>query len=122
MSAWDGKLPLGSRGKLHVHVKRRGGDVLNWPTDAVHCPGDDADPDPIFFISGNRGGRHFLIARLGHFEVRGEVDPQLKTIDRSVLAAPGHLLMQDTATGTHPLHIAGADQTLVAEAVAMSRG
>ena len=75
MSAGDGLMPFGSRSKLNVEIKRRGGDVGDRSGDVIHRPGDDADFDSILFVGGDRGGGHFLILRLGHFEMRGEVDP-----------------------------------------------
>src|SRR5689334_726732 len=36
--------------------------------------------------------------------------------------ALGHLLMNDSAAGGHPLHIAGTDDSIVAHAVAMLHG
>ena len=54
--------------------------------------------------------------------MRGEVDPELEAVDVSTLAAAGHFLVQDAASGTHPLHITGTDETLVAKAVAVGGG
>ena len=122
MPAGDGVSPFDAGSQLNVQIKRRGRDIHNGTRDVIHRPGDDADPDSILFVGGDRGGGHFLIARLRHLEVRGQVDPQLEAIDVSARAAAGHFLVQDAATGTHPLHIAGTDQAGVAEAVAMTGG
>ena len=118
----DGKMPFDARSKLHVHVKRRGGNVSNGTSDGIHCSRDDADLDAILFVGGDRGGGHFLIARLGHFEVRGQVDPELEAVDVSAGTAAGHFFVHDATTGTHPLHVAGTDETFVANAVAVGGG
>ncbi len=113
------EIPFDAGSQLHVHVERRGGNVGHRTGDILHRPGDDADPDPILFIGGDRGGGHFLVARLGHFQVRGQVDPQLEAVDVPAGTAAGHFLVQDAAPGAHPLHVAGTDRALVAEAVAV---
>jgi len=122
MSFWDGELPFDARSKLHVHVKRRTSDVCHGTGDIVRCSGYDADFDAILFVGGDRGGGHFLIARLGHFEVRWEVDPELEAIDVSTGSAAGHFFVHDAATGAHPLHVARTDGAFVADAVAVGGG
>ena len=118
----DGKLPFGARSNFHVHVKRRTGDVCDGTGDIIRCPGDNANLDAILFVGGDGGGGHFLIARLGHFEARGQVDPKLEAVDVSAFAAAGHFFMQDAASGTHPLHVAGTDEAFIAETVAVGSG
>src|SRR5688572_26375104 len=54
--------------------------------------------------------------------MRGEVDPQLEAVNISALTAARHFFVQDAASGRHPLHVAGADQACIAEAVTMTRG
>src|SRR5262249_11287059 len=65
------------------------------------------------------GRRHSLIARRRHFEGRREIGPQLKSMHLAVRVALRHLLMDDPATGGHPLNVAGADDAAVSHAVAV---
>jgi len=46
----------------------------------------------------------------------------LEAVDIAARAAAGHFLVQDAAPGAHPLHVAGADGALVAQAVAVVGG
>jgi hypothetical protein len=122
VSAGDGLSPFFIGTKLKVQVKRRSSDLSHGALHTFHFTRDEADLDPILFVCGNAGCAHFLIARFGHLEMGGKVDPQLKAVDRSLGTAARHFLMQDAATGGHPLHIAGTDQARVAEAVAVMCG
>ncbi len=54
--------------------------------------------------------------------MRRQIDPELEAIDVPAGTAAGHFLVQDAAPRAHPLHIAGTDETLVAEAVAVTGG
>ena len=122
MAGWDFVSPFFIGSKLYVHVKRRGGNIHDRTGHFLNVPRDDADPDPILFISRNGRGVNLLIARLRHFEMRRQVDPELESVDIPAGTATRHFLVEDAAPGTHPLYIAGTDDTLVAEAVAMTRG
>jgi len=57
-----------------------------------------------------------------HLKMRRQVDPELEAVDVSALAAARHFFMHDAATGTHPLHVTGTDETCVAEAIAVGGG
>ena len=52
----------------------------------------------------------------------GEVGPQLEAVHASDVVALGHFLMQDAASGRHPLHVTGTEGSPVAEAVAVIDG
>ena len=54
--------------------------------------------------------------------MRWQVDPELEAVDVAAGSATGHFFVEDAATGTHPLHIAGTNETRVAEAVTMTGG
>lgn len=54
--------------------------------------------------------------------MRGQVDPELEAINVSAGTAAGHFFVEDAATRTHPLHIAGTYNAFVAEAVAVGGG
>ena len=66
---------------------------------------------------GDVGRLHFLIAGIGHLERRGQVGPQLEPVHAPGLIALGHLLMDDSLAGGHPLDVARGDRALVAHAV-----
>jgi hypothetical protein len=62
------------------------------------------------------------VARLGHLERGGQVDPQLQDLERPAAfheCARRHLLVHHPAPGRHPLHAAGVDHAFVAGAVAV---
>src|SRR4029077_1968374 len=45
--------------------------------------------------------------------------PQLEAVHPSLLITPRHLLMQNAASGRHPLHIAGGHFAFVAQTIAV---
>jgi hypothetical protein len=66
---WDGEVPFNTGGQLHVHVKRRGGDIGHGSGDILHRSSDDPNLDTVLLIGGNGGGGHLLVTRLGHLQV-----------------------------------------------------
>ena len=46
----------------------------------------------------------------------------MEAVDVSAWTAAGHFLVEDAATGAHPLHVAGTDSACVAEAIAVRGG
>src|SRR5262249_9714206 len=50
---------------------------------------------------------------------RREIGPQLESMHLAVLVALRHLLVNDSASGGHPLDVAGADDAAVPHAVAV---
>src|SRR5271157_327500 len=122
VSGGDGLNEFGIRSQFNVEIKRRSRDLGYGAGHIIHLSGNDADFDSILFIGWNRRGIDFLIARCGHLKFGWQVDPQLKSINISTFTAARHLFMQNTATGSHPLHVARTDGAFVAEAVAMMRG
>src|SRR6266508_2136396 len=122
MPAGDEMSPFLIGSKLDVQIKRRGGDLSDWTGHILYFSRDDADFDPILFISGNGRSTDFLVPTLGHLEMRREVDPETEPVNRSIRTAAWHYLVQNAATGGHPLHITGTDQTGVTETIAVMRG
>jgi hypothetical protein len=47
----------------------------------------------------------------------GQIGPQLEAMHGALSVTFGHFLMDDTATGSHPLHVPRGYDTLVAQAV-----
>ena len=68
---------------------------------------------------GNVVGLDLLISRSGHLEPRGKIRPQLESVHPSGSVALGHFLVNDAASGCHPLHIARRDGSVIPHAVAM---
>src|SRR6516162_1934646 len=62
---------------------------------------------------------HFLVSRRGHLERRWKIGPKLESMHPSRPVALGHLLMDDPAACSHPLHVARGDHTAIAHAVAV---
>src|SRR5262249_46727796 len=61
-------------------------------------------------------------ARRGHLQRGRQIAPKLKAVHAAGTIALGHLLVDDSAAGGHPLNISGADDAAVADAVAMLYG
>ena len=68
---------------------------------------------------GDIQGFHFLVAWRGHLERCRKVRPQLKSMHAAGRIALGHLLVNDAAACSHPLHIAGRDRATIPHAVAV---
>ena len=103
-----------------VDVTRIGRHALDRPRFAPEFAADDARARAVVLSDlGNGAGGNVLVARVGHFELRGQVGPQLEAVHAAVLVALGHLLVQNAAAGGHPLHVACGHAALVAERVAV---
>lgn len=122
VSAGDGETESGTGIKLHVHVKRRGGNFSNGTCDSVHFSSYESSGNAILFDDGDVARADFLIAGLVHLLGGGQVDPQLEAVDVAVLTAAGHFFVQDAAPAGHPLDVAFGDGAHVAEAVAVADG
>src|SRR5262249_343500 len=62
---------------------------------------------------------HLLVAGVHHLVTRGKIRPELEAPHPTLAVSLRHLLMNDAASGGHPLHVAGSDHPPVAEAVTM---
>src|SRR5258705_5294822 len=104
----------------HVEKERLGDDLAHRALSSLRLPRDDAH-------RGSAGGfdqrdlalLHLAVARLHHLAARRQVRPELKAPHLSLAVALGHLLVDDAASGGHPLHVAGRDQAAVSQAVAV---
>ena len=105
-------------GEGGVGVGDRGvGDA--GPAEAGDVAGDEADERPAV-VGGQQaqvvpGDR--LVARRGHLQRRGQVDPELDGVGRA--PAPVHplgrqLVVEDATAGGHPLGVALADHAAAA--------
>src|SRR5229473_8303126 len=65
------------------------------------------------------GGLDVLVARCRHLQRRRQVGPQLEPVHAPLRVALRHFLVENAAPGRHPLDVAGAELTLVAQAVAV---
>src|ERR1700722_1377709 len=103
-----------------VEITRVGGDALDRATLAPEIAADHTHPRAVIVDHF----RHFrrldvLVARRRHLQRRRQIGPKLKAVHAALVVALRHFLMQDAATGGHPLHVAGAEIAAIAEAVAM---
>ena len=111
---------------------RRNGDVQvarirSHALDRASLAPEVADNDPRFRPIvvrdlGNVLGVDVLVARVGHLQRLRQVRPQLEAVHAPVGIALRHLLVEDAAPGGHPLYVARAERTAIAEAVAMFNG
>src|SRR5262249_20705969 len=60
-----------------------------------------------------------LIPGRGHFQLSRKIRPELEAIHASARVPLWHFLMNDAASGRHPLNITRADNTTITDAVAM---
>src|SRR5580700_4982824 len=60
---------------------------------------------------------HFLITRRSHFQGSRQVAPQLEAMHSPGWIPLRHLMVDDTAACSHPLHSARSDGSAVAHAV-----
>ena len=105
---------------LEIEVDRIGFDTAHRTAGAVVLAGDDAHL--IAVGGGHEGdlmGPNVLIARRRHLGVGRQIDPQLEAPHEPVFLLR-HFGMQDAASGRHPLHAAGLEQTAIALVVAVT--
>ena len=107
----------------HVEIARLRRDAVDRPALAPEVAADHAHARAVIVDDlGDLDRRDVLIARSRHLERGGQVGPQLEAVHAPLRVALRHFLMQDAAAGGHPLHVACAHLTLVAEAVAVLDG
>ena len=109
-----------ARRHRHVEIARVRGDAVDRAALARELAADDAHARAVVIPDfGNLTARNVLIARRRHLERRRQIRPQLEAVHAPARVALRHFLMQDAAAGGHPLHVAGAERAVVAEAVAV---
>src|SRR5262245_54468265 len=112
----DRLLPAGRH--RHVEIARIGRDALDRSLLPPEVADDHTHPRPVIINDlGNVAGGDVLVARPGHLQRRREIRPELKAVHAAALVALRHLLVQDAAARSHPLHVARAERPAVAEAV-----
>src|SRR5258708_18536705 len=91
-------------GNPHVEVTGIGGDTLDGAALTPEIAGDDAHAGAVVIHDfGDFLRMNVLIARIGHLQAARQVRPELEAVHAAALVALGHLLMEDAATGGHPL-------------------
>src|SRR3954451_25162403 len=112
-----------SRAHGHIQINRIGCNSIHRALFSPKTPANDADVSSVIVGDlGNVVGLDLLISRSGHLEPRGKIRPQLESVHPSGSVALGHFLVNDAASGSHPLHIAGRDGSVIPHAVAMFDG
>ena len=112
-------LSLAGRNR-YVEVDGIGGDAIDRAALSPEISADDFHVRAIVVDDFRNVSRlHFLITRRGHLERGRKIAPQLKSVHPSGVIALGHFLVNDAAAGSHPLHVARADDSVVAHAVAV---
>ncbi len=101
-----------------VEVARVGGDAVDGAAPAPELAADDPHHRAVVVDDlGDLGARDVLVARRGHLQRRRQVGPELEAVHPARRVAVRHLLVEDAAAGGHPLHVAGTERALVAQAV-----
>src|SRR5437764_11703434 len=104
----------------NVEIARFCGDSVNRAALAPELAANDANPRAIVIDDlRDHGCGNILVARRRHLQRGGKVRPQLKSVHATALVAVRHFLVQNPASRRHPLHVAGAEFSFIAEAVAM---
>ena len=118
---WKGFSAPGRHRDVDVHGIR--GDSVHRATFSPKRTADDADLSAVV-VGDNRDfrGLDLLISGISHLERRRQIRPQLEAVHAALLIALGHLLMDDSAAGSHPLHIPGRDGPAIADTVAVLHG
>src|SRR5580658_6797192 len=68
---------------------------------------------------GNVGRPYFLVTRRRHLQRGGKIRPQLKSMRAPYRVSLGHLLVNDSTSGSHPLNVAGIYRSAISNAVGM---
>jgi hypothetical protein len=102
---------------------RIGGDALHRAALAPEVAADHAHAGAIVIDDlGNLRSLDVLVARRGHLQRLRQIRPKLEAVHAALGVALWHLLVHDAAARGHPLHVAGAERALVAQAVAVVDG
>src|SRR5262245_5990221 len=90
---------------------------------AVYFSADDSYNGAVIrYDLGNLIPFQLAVAWCHHLVARRQIRPKLKTPHLAFAIALGHLLMNNAAASGHPLHVAGANDAAIAEAVSMLDG
>src|SRR5215813_2355393 len=109
-----------ARSNRYIQVNRVSGDPVHWTGLAPKGSADHPDVGAVIVNDfGNIESFYFLVSRSGHLERRWKISPKLESMHPPGPVALGHLLMDDPAACSHPLHVAGGDHTAIAHAVAV---
>ncbi len=101
-----------------IEVDGIGGDAVHRTLLAPEASTHDAHLGAVVVLHFRNVGRlHLLVARRSHFERGGQVGPQLEAVHAPGMIAFGHLLVDDAASGRHPLHVARGDDAAVPQAI-----
>src|SRR6185503_3450134 len=107
--------------KRYVEQRRVDFDPIHRPHDATDLAGNQTHPR-----AAGRSLRHalrgnVLVARRHHLRAPRQVDPELETPELAAVLS-WHLLVNDAASGGHPLSRPGPESPVVAENVAVLHG
>ena len=98
---------------MDVQIKRQSAFALHRTGNAVTAAGDHPDLDPALLIFGQGGAGNIAIPGRAHLVLGRQVQPELEAFHQAFFLL-GHFAVDDAAAGSHPLHIAIAQQPFVA--------
>src|SRR4029078_12085136 len=103
-----------------VHVEKRR-VLCDGALRTERCAGDEARPEAAALVRRKRVGAVMRERGLDFLALDRQADPRLDAVHRAAFGAGAleALRMRDAAPGGHPVHLAGADRLLRAQAVAM---
>ena len=104
----------------YIQILGIGDNVLHWPLCSIYFPADDLHLYAIF--EGDLRDLlvlHVPVTGVHHLMRGGKVRPELESRHDPLLVTFWHLLMDDAASGGHPLHVTRRDDAAVPHAVAM---
>src|SRR5712671_3733593 len=116
----DGKRLATAWRHRNVKIARLGRDAVHGAAFAPELPANNAHPGPVVIADvGNLRCRNILIAGRRHLEPRRQVCPQLEAVHPATRVSLRHLLVEDAASGRHPLDVSGPEAPAVAQTVAV---
>src|SRR5258708_14346229 len=104
----------------HVKIARLSGDAVHGAAFAPELPANNARPGRVVSADvGNLRRRNILVSGRRHLEPRWQVCPQLEAVHPATRVSLRHFLVEDAASGRHPLHVSGPEAPAVAQTVAV---
>jgi hypothetical protein len=122
-SGFDGKPLTYARWYGHIEILDIGGYALYRPRLTPEVSANDTCASSIVIDDyWNVARRDVLIPRIGHFQRRWEICPELKPMHAAARIALWHFLVKDASSSGHPLDVARAELASVTQTVTVLDG
>src|SRR5215831_9634605 len=112
-----------ARRHCDIEVARLRRDAVDGAALAPKLSANDPNTGPVVIADfRNLRRRNVLISGLRHLEPRRQVCPELEAVHPATHVSLRHLLVENAASGRHPLHVSNPEGPAVAQAVAVIDG